>query len=323
MDLSVRMPVEPTQRWRHAKQLGLSHAVTDLPRTVGETPPWAYEPLLELQNRFADHGFDVDVVESRPPMENVVLGREGRDEKIEAVQTLLRNMGRLDIPVYCWVWTENPLGVLRTSRSVPDRGDTRQSGYDHEQFEQGPRHPAADITEAELWENLEYFLERVVPVAEEAGVKLAIHPDDPPIDDDIAGTARIMTDPDAFERLLELYPSDHNGICLPQGNFAARGVDMAETIRRFGDDIQFVHFRDVRGTPDEFYETWHDNGQTDMLAAMRAYREVGFEGPIRPDHFPTVTAGGGGDGTELRGRLHAVGYIQGLMEQTASDDGTS
>jgi mannonate dehydratase len=311
MDLSVRMPVEPTQRWRHAKQLGLSHAVTDLPRTVGETPPWAYEPLLELQNRFADHGFDVDVVESRPPMENVVLGREGRDEEIEAVQTLLRNMGRLDIPVYCWVWTENPLGVLRTSRSVPDRGDTRQSGYDHEQFEQGPRHPAADITEAELWENLEYFLERVVPVAEEADVKLALHPDDPPISP-VRGVPRLVTDVDAYDRILDLYPSDHHGVCLCQGNFGLMDTPIPEAIRHFGDDVHFVHFRDVEGTPDSFVERWHEDGQTDMAAAIDAYEEVGFEGPIRPDHVGSMD---GDEGRGNLGRLYAIGYMRGLIER--------
>jgi mannonate dehydratase len=311
MDLSLRMPVEPTQRWRHATQLGVTHAVTNLPRTAGDVPPWGYEPLLEMRNRFADHGFEVDVIESRPPMEDVVLGREGRDEEIEAVETLLRNMGRLDIPVYCWVWTENPLGVLRTSRSVPDRGDTRQSGYDHEQFERGPRHPAAGITEEELWENLEYFLDRVVPVAEEAGVKLALHPDDPPISP-VRGVPRLVTDVDAYDRILDLHPSDHHGVCLCQGNFGLMDTPVPEAIRHFGDDVHFVHFRDVEGTPDSFVERWHDDGQTDMAAAIEAYDEVGFEGPIRPDHVGTMD---GDEGRGNLGRLYAIGYMRGLIER--------
>lgn len=251
-------------------------------------------------------------------MDDIRLARDGRDEQIEQVCDLLKNMGRLDIPVWCWSWRTH-FSVLRTGH-VELRGGSRGTAYVHSHLdghlEGDPTAARApQVSKAELWENIKYFLDQVVPVAEEAGVKLAIHPDDPPIDNDIEGTNRIMTSPEAYDRLLNLHPSDHNGICLAQGNFSAMGANIPDTIQHFGDDIHFVHFRDVRGVAENFYESWHDNGQTDMLAAIRAYEKIGFEGPIRPDHYPKVTAGGGDD--ELKGRLHAIGYIQGLIEQIA------
>jgi mannonate dehydratase len=311
------MGPERSAVWDLAKQMGVNYGVFNLPNTEGDEQPWEYEPLRRMKSRADQAGLDVQVIEERPPMDDIRLARRGREEQLETVLELVRNLGRLDIPVWCWSWRTH-FSVIRTGR-VRLRGGSEGTAYVGSQLEghldgDPTAASAPQVSEAELWENVEWFLERVVPVAEEAGVELAIHPDDPPIDGDIEGTARIMTSVDAFDRLLDLYPSDYNGICLPQGNFAARGVDMAETIRHFGDDIHFVHFRDVRGTPENFYETWHDNGQTDMHAAMQAYRDVGFDGPIRPDHFPTVTAGDGDDG--LRGRLHAIGYMQGLMEAT-------
>jgi mannonate dehydratase len=307
MDLSVLLEPEPTSRWELARQLGVESAVTGLPRTE---EPWAFEPLLALRNRFRDRGFSLDVVESRPPMEKVVLGREGRDEQIAAVCTLLRNMGRLDIPVYCWVWTENPVGVLRNAE-VPDRGDSVQTAYDHALGERGDPHPAAaDITRAELRENLQYFLDRVVPVAEEAGVKLALHPDDPPVER-TRGVPRLVNSVESYERILGMYDSEHHGVCLCQGNVALMETPVPEAIRRFGDRINFVHFRDVEGDRERFVETWHDAGPTDMRACVEAYREVGFEGPIRPDH---VAAMAGGDGDGDRGRLFALGYMRGLLD---------
>ena len=314
------LPPSPDRRWTLAKQLGLSTAVV---RFWGEEEWWSYDSLLRTRNRFADHGLSLDVVEDRPPMTETVLGRPGRDEEIETVKRLLRNMGRVGIDVYSWVWTENPVGVIRTSDSVPLRGGTRTTAYDHEQSERAPEYPV-DVTEEELWANLEYFLDEIVPVAEEAGVKLALHPDDPPVDS-VRGVPRLVNSVENVERILDLHDSPNHGLTFCQGNFAAMGADVPETIRRFGDRIHFVHFRDVEGTAEEFVETWHDEGQTDMLAAMAAYRDVGFDGPIRPDHVPKMLDEGDREETQAgytdTGRLFAVGYMRGLLERTASESG--
>ena len=172
------------------------------------------------------------------------------------------------------------------------------------------------ITEQELWDNFEWFLQRAVPVAEKAGVKLALHPDDPPLSP-VMGVPRLFSSVEGFERGISLIESEANGICYCQGNFSAMGADIPETIRLFGarNVIHFVHFRDVRGTADNFVETFHDEGKTDMFAAMRAYRDIGFDGAMRPDHAPAMY----GDpntrpGYEARGRLFAIGYMKGLLE---------
>jgi mannonate dehydratase len=311
---TVMLPPHPDRRWTIARQLGIETAVV---RFWGVEEWWTYETLVETYNRFADHGMSLDVVEDRPPMEATVLGREGRDEEIERVKRLLRNMGTVGIDTYCWVWTENPLGVIRTSDSVPARGDSRTTGYDHAWMDRADDYPAADITEAELWDNLQYFLDEVVPVAEEAGVNMALHPDDPPVSP-IRGVPRLVTSVENYERILAMHPSPNHGVTFCQGNVAAMGADVPETIRRLGEDIHFVHFRDVEGSAESFVETWHDDGPTDMKAAVEAYRNVGFDGPIRPDHVPRMLDEGDRDeamsGYTDLGRLYAVGYIDGLLE---------
>ena len=126
-----------------------------------------------------------------------------------------------------------------------------------------------------------------------------------------------MNNVEGFERLLELRPSPNNGLCFCQGTFTEMGVDIPATIRRFGTKIHYVHFRDVRGTAEDFTETFHDNGPTDMAAAMRAYRAVGFDGPIRPDHVPQLFGEEQGEpGYTMQGRLFAYGYLRGLMDGT-------
>ena len=172
--------------------------------------------------------------------------------------------------------------------------------------------------ESQIRSALTYFLERVVPVAEDAGVKLAMHPDDPPIPS-LRGLARIMYHPDAFDRLIEIVPSPANGICFCKGTFRSMGVEIVPTIRRFADHIHFVHFRDVEGVAPTFRETFHDNGPTDMPAAMRAYRDIGYDGPMRPDHVPQLEGEADGEpGYTMLGRLFAAGYMRGLIEAVRS-----
>lgn len=172
------------------------------------------------------------------------------------------------------------------------------------------------MPEEKLWETLDYFLKAVVPVAEEANVQLAMHPDDPPLSP-VRGLGRIMRSVENYQRLLDMYPSPMNGIALCQGNFTLMTDDLPSVIRHFGRQkkIFFVHFRDVRGTVEKFVETFHDEGKTNMLECMRAYRDIGFEGVLRPDHVLTME----GDSNEHAGyssigRLFAIGYVKGLRE---------
>jgi mannonate dehydratase len=306
----------PDATWALARQAGVTHAVSSLPPESGDGAPWDFLPLLRMKERFAAHGLDLAVIETGFPwLHRGKLGLPGRDEEIERCRTLIRNLGAVGVPVICW----NFMAVFnwtRTSTTVPSRGGAWVTGYDHRLMEHAPHTDAGEVTEAQLWESLRYVMEAIVPVAEEAGVKLALHPDDPPISP-IRGVGRILTSPEAMRRAVDLVPSPCNGVTFCQGTFSTMGADVPAEIRRFGGEglVHFVHFRDVRGTPDNFVETFHDDGQTDMLAAMGAWADVGFAGPLRPDHVPTMA---GEDnltpGYQTLGRLFALGYITGLAE---------
>jgi mannonate dehydratase len=311
----------PTPFWQALRQIGVDRAVGVLPRHHVDwrrsraDAPWDYVPLKIYQELLAEEGFSLDVIEDNPPMDAIRLGGPGREEELEHFADLVRNMGRLGIAVLCYNWMP-VLGWLRTSSRTPGRAGATVVGFDSALLESAPL-TAAGVVEAEdLTRNLAWFLERIVPVAEEAGVRLAMHPDDPPLPS-VRGIARIHASVDGFRRLLELNPSEANGITLCQGNFTLMTPDVPAVIREFGEQkrIHFVHFRDVRGTPDRFVETFHDEGQTDMLACMQAYRDVGYTGVLRTDHVPQIA----GDASRFGGysdlaRLHAIGYTQGLRE---------
>lgn len=305
--------------WDMVKQCGVNKVVGALDFQHADAPrkeelPWGLLTLARVKEAFEAENLALEVIESRPPMDKIKRGLAGRDEEIETVIDLIRNMGELGVPVWCYEWMPY-FNWVRTSTTTPGRGGAQVTGFDWD-YVRNLTTEAGAISEEELWAHLAYFLDCVIPVAEEAGVKLAMHPDDPPLSP-LAGMGRIMCSMENFQKLVDLHPSPMNGICLCQGNFALMTDDVPGAIRHFAaqDRLFFVHFRDVRGTPRKFVETFHDNGQTDMLACMQAYREVGYEGVLRPDHVPTMA---GDDNTQPGysqiGRLYALGYIRGLRE---------
>ena len=311
---------EDKSLWTLVKQCGVDHVVAGIglhprPNVPDEGQPWSYSSLLRAKTAYNDAGFEFSVIESRPPMEKIKLGLPGRDEEIEVVKELIRNMGRLGIPVWCYQMMAT-VGVVRTSSTIPTRGGALVTGYDHDLMRDAPLTEHGVVTDEQMWDNLKYFLEQVVPVAEEYNVKLAMHPDDPPLSP-IRGFARIMRSIESYQKLIDMIPSPVSGIALCQGNFTLMTDDLPGVIRHFGslNKIFFVHFRDVRGTPEKFVETFHDDGKTDMLACLRAYRNVGFEGVCRPDHVPTMEGDTYGvPGYTKIGRLFAIGYTKGLRE---------
>jgi mannonate dehydratase len=224
-------------------------------------------------------------------------------------------MGRLGIPVFCYNFMAQ-FNWVRTSVSTPTRGGALVTSYDHDLMKNAPLTEAGIVTEAKLWDNLQYCLERIIPVAEQSNVKLALHPCDPPVSP-IRGIGRIITSAEALKRAVDLVPSDCSGVTLCQGTLAAAGESIPDVIRELGErnKIFFAHFRDVRGTAQKFTETFHDDGQTDMRAAIQAYRDCGYEGPIRVDHVPTMDGESNREpGYETVGRIFALGYLKGLME---------
>jgi mannonate dehydratase len=299
-----------------ARQIGASDIVASLGANEGGgAGVWDFQKLLVQQRKIADAGLFWSVIESMPITDRVKLGLAGRDEDIENWQQSLRHVGAVGIPIICYNWMA-AFGWLRTSFTTRVRGDALATSYNHEQMQRGPMSVYGAVPEEQLWDALEYFIRAVVPVAEEAGVQLAMHPDDPPLSP-VRGMGRIMTSPANFQRLIDLAPSPVNGITFCQGCFAEMGIDVPTEIRRFGSQgkLFFAHFRNLRGLAADFSEAFHDDGETDMFAAMQAYYDIGFTGPMRPDHVPTLE----GDtnarpGYSLWGRLFAVGYMKGLME---------
>jgi mannonate dehydratase len=324
LEIAEALGPTPSPLWRLAKQCGVDYAVGSWRgpgRSADDGPevPWGYQPLERLKKRYEEAGFELAVIECRPPMNKIKLALPGRDEEIDAVCELIRNMGALRIPVWCYEWMP-VFNWLRTSTDIPTRGGALTSGYDHAAMKDAPLTEYGVVTEEQLWTNLRYFLERVVPVAEKAGVKLAMHPDDPPLSP-IRGLGRIMRSVENYQRLLDLVPSPINGIALCQGNFTLMTHDLPGVIRQFGkqEKVFFVHFRDVRGTREKFVETFHDDGQTDMAACMRAYRDVGYRGVCRVDHVPTMEGENNQNpGYSTIGRLYAIGYIKGLRDAVYS-----
>jgi mannonate dehydratase len=325
LQIAEYLPTTPSPLWKLSKQAGVNYAVGGLPfdeSTNGKDAPWDYLPLLRLKQRYESEGFKLSVIEARPPLNKAKRGLPGRDEEIATVCTLIENMGRLGIPVWCYEWMTD-FNWVRTGTSTLSRGGSVVTSFDNALMKDAPPTENGPISEEKLWETIEYFLKKVLPVAEKWNVKLAMHPDDPPLSP-IRGVGRIMRSIENFQRLLDLVPSPMNGITMCQGNFTLMTDDLPGVIRKFGKQgkIFFVHFRDVRGTPEKFEETWHDEGKTDMLACLKAYKEIDFEGVLRPDHVPTVEGDSNDNaGYSSFGRLFAIGYIRGLWQAVYADAG--
>lgn len=313
------IPPEPQRLWRIARQAGVDFAVAGLPFDMLEQGERVCDlaPLARMKAMYEEAGFTVAVIEARPPLNKAKRGLTGGEEEIDVVCELVTNMGKLGIPVWCYQWMTD-FSWVRTSFATPSRGGSLVTSFDLADVPEDLTNQPP-IGEEQLWATLEHFLSRVLPVAEKAGVKLSMHPDDPPLSP-IRGVARIMRSVTNYQRLMDISDSPMNTITLCQGNFTLMTDDLPSVIRQFGPKISFVHFRDVKGVAEKFEETWHDAGKTDMLACMKAYRDIGFDGVLRPDHVPTVE-GDSNDkaGYSAFGRLFAIGYIRGLQEAVYGD----
>jgi mannonate dehydratase len=311
---SVLTPLSHTNM-RLAAQCGVEGVVIRFPGS-------SLEELVAAKRIPEEYGLQVYAVEGYLPIERIKVGTDRDGQDLLAVKQLIRNMGSVGIPLLCYNFMAGTDWV-RTQLDAPERGGAKVTAFNLADAQAAislnsqKRIDSTPIEADALWTNLHQFLQEVIPVAEAAGVTLAMHPDDPPLPQ-FLGKARIMNSVESFERLVSMIPSPCNAICFCQGTFATMGVDIPTTIERLGKHIRYVHFRDIRGTAESFTETFHDNGQTNMAAAIRALREVGFDGPIRPDHVPQLEGEDDGEpGYTMLGRLFAYGYIRGLLHGTS------
>jgi len=282
----------------------------------GYIMPWDYHSLAKRKKAIEDMGMTFDVIEGIGFIDKCKLGKPGRNEEIDIFCKFLENMGKLNIPVVCYNWM--PIfGWFRTNVQEKARGGALATGFHMSDVADWPDVAAyGKLTKQELWDNLEYFLKRVVPVAEKYRVKLALHPDDPPVDC-IAGIERILTTADAMMQVTQIVKSDFNGITLCQGCFSSMSEDIPKEIRRFGKagKLFFSHFRDVVGDCNDFVEVFHDEGKTDMYQAMKAYYDIDYHGVTRPDHVPTMYGEeNASPGYTMLGNLFAIGYMKGLID---------
>lgn len=308
-----------------AKQMAVYGAVGGInPGMAGLNGEKNYElkAVKAVKEAWDKEGLQLKVIEGPPSLyTKTKLGLDGRDEEIENFITFIKSISEVGIDTVCHNWMP-VISWARSNLAKPSRGGALVSAFDVADIKNQPMITEyGELTHDMMWDNMEYFLKAVIPEAEKAGVKLALHPDDPPIDN-IRGIPRIMTSVAAFKKMLDLYPSPSNGITFCQGSFASmgdegKGEDIPAVIEYFGkrNAIHFVHFRDVKGSKYKFEEAFHDDGKTDMYAAMQAYYNTGFKGPMRPDHVPTMY----GDSNEHAGystigTLFAIGYIRGLIE---------
>ena len=321
---------------------GIVSAIYDVP--VGEV--WPLASLQALRKRIEGAGLKFDVVESVPVHEDIKLGKPSRDRLIANYQQNIRNCAAAGVKVICYNfmpvfdWTRTEM-----ARELPDGSFTL--AFDAKEVasidpEKGISLPGWDasykpeelkslldeykaISEEKLWANLEYFLKAIIPVAVEASIKMAMHPDDPPRP--IFGLPRIVKNRDDLARLLKIVDSPNNGLTLCSGSLGADlGNNIEAMVREFGGmgRIHFGHLRNVKTEADgSFYESTHrsSDGSLDMAAIVKAYHDVGFDGYVRPDHGRMIWGETGKPGYGLYDRALGAVYLNGLWEAVSKFSG--
>ena len=304
-------------RTRLLKQIGVNHAIVSVNGVLAKVPRNQYvDALAKVRAEFQGAGIAIAGVESHPVgAEKIKLGLDGRDEELENYVAAVKALAEVGIDMVCYNWMAG-IGWYRTSTNVPERGGALSTEFDYREAEKLGLTQWGEVPGERIWANMEYFQKAVMPVAEKARVKMALHPDDPPISP-LRGIARIAINAANYRRIMNTVPGPMNGVTFCQANFMAMGEDIEALAKEWMREkkIFFVHFRDIEGTKEHFRETFHDNGPHDMGRMLAVYHEGGFRGPIRPDHAPTLEGESNSNpGYAMMGKILAFGYMKGLME---------
>lgn len=312
------------ERLQFIRQCGCDDFLLNTPTLPGENR-WEYEDLARLVARASEAELRLVAIENVPTKfyDRIMLGQHGREQQLANMATTIRNMAKAGIPILGYAFM--PSGVWRTATDSLVRGGALATSFDYEQAKAvGPRDQTdfgfwamlpvdRQYTEDEIWDNYCWYMERILPICEEAGVRMALHPDDPPIAS-LGGVGRVFRNFENFRRAMETFDSPLHGLDFCHGCWSEMrgGEGVAEAIRYFGERrrISYVHFRDVQGSVEDFTECYLGDGNCDPGESVRALKQVNFNGFIIPDHVPRMV-----DDTDWchRGRAWTVGYIKALI----------
>jgi len=296
------------------KQCGCEDFLMNSARLPGEER-WEFRDLVLLRNKAESHGLRLFALENVPLgfYDQIMLGLPGRDKQLDNMVATVRNIGKAGIPVLGYHWMPN--SVWRTSRDARVRGGARATAFKWDEVKDAPNSHDREYTADELWANYQWYFERILPVAEEAQVCLALHPDDPPVGRPLGGVARICSSFEDFKRNMDTFDSPYHGLDFCHGCWSEMrgGAGVLEAIDHFAGQgkIAYVHFRDVRGSVDDFVEVWANDGNDDMFEVVRHLKANDFHGILIPDHVPHMD---GDTPWAHQGRAWTVGYITAVLE---------
>lgn len=329
------------------RQIPSMHSVVWALHDLNPGVVWPVERIQEVKDQAAEYNLGIDVVESVNIHESIKLGTPDRDEYIENYKQTLINLGKVGgikvvcynfMPVFDWVRTNmaqeledgstalfyenakiegaDPYELIETVKAS-SRGMTLP-GWEPERLAKIEELFKAyeNVTEDDLFENLAYFLKEIVPVAEENGIKMAIHPDDPPYP--VFGLPRIVRSKENLQRIIDIIDSPSNGLTLCSGALGSNPKnDIPDMIRTFKDRIPFAHIRNVKIYDNgDFIETSHreQDGSVPILEIMKAYHEIGFDGYMRPDHGRHLWGEESRPGYGLYDRALGIMYMMGAWD---------
>ena len=314
-----------------AKQAGATHIVAHTPFSDSRKPGdynaiWTYDELTSLRKMINDEGLVLEAIENFLPVfwSDILLDGPRKQEQMENIKTLIRNVGKAGIPIFGYNFSL--AGVWGRVNGLWARGEAETIAYlnpEQPPIPLGivwntvvdPSAPAgflAPVSEKELWERFTYFLNQIIPVAEEAGVVMALHPDDPPLPE-LRGTARLVYQPSLYQKVFDLLPSRMNQAEFCLGTLQEMTeCNIYETVENYTaqNKVAYVHFRNVRGKVPNYYEVFIDEGDTDMIQVLRILHKNNYQGVLIPDHTPSMQC----DAPWHAGMAYAMGYMRAAMK---------
>lgn len=307
--------IDDPHRVKLSKQIGVTHAIAGTAGELSRVPRSRYvDTVAKIKADYEAVGLTIAGIESHPvPAEKIKLGAPGRDEEIENYIAAIHAIGKAGIPMVCYDFMAG-IDWYRTGMHVPGRGGCSSVDFNIHDVPPGLT-KWGRISKEKMWDNITYFLKAVMPEAEKANVKMALHPDDPPIPE-LRGIARIIISPDAYRRVMSIVPSPVNGVTFEIAIYHLMGADLEAVAREFGGKkkIFFIHSRNLRGNRNNFVETFQDNGDIDFGKVYQALHESGVHVPLRPDHDPILDGETNvHPGYGVLGKIFGVAYIKGIL----------